>query len=153
MKSILVLFCGHPYRTDDAFGYHVYKTMEAMNLPENVELVECGYSASECVHIIDGKDRMIVVDVFRSANQAPGTVVRFEPDELQLIVDGYTDVPKMHLMEVLDQVAVSGKCPETLFIGVVPKELYELSEEPTPEVKATIPEVVEMILEEIRKDA
>lgn len=150
MKSILVLFCGHPYRTDDAFGYHVFKAMEAMTLPENVELVECGYSASECVHIIDGKDRMIVVDVFMSDNKAPGTVVRFKPDELQLVVDGVTDVPKFHLMEVLDQVAVSGKCPETLFIGVVPKELHELSEEPTPEVKAKIPEVVEMLLREIK---
>jgi Ni,Fe-hydrogenase maturation factor len=50
---------------------------------------------------------------------------------------------------VLDQVAISGKCPETIFIGVVPKELHELSEEPTPEVKEKIPQVVDMILEEI----
>jgi len=121
-----------------------------MNLPENVELLECGYSASECVFVIDGKDKMIVVDVFRSDKHPPGTVLRVKPEELELIVDGVTDVPKFHLMEVLDQVAVSGKCPETIFIGVVPKELHELSDEPTPEIKEKIPQVVDMILEEIK---
>jgi hydrogenase maturation protease len=121
-----------------------------MDLPENVELLECGYSASECVFVIDGKDKMIVVDVFRSDKHPPGTVLCMKPEEVKLIVDGLTDVPKLHLMEVLDQVAISGKCPETIFIGVVPKELHELSEEPTPEVKEKIPQVVDMILEEIK---
>jgi hydrogenase maturation protease len=149
VKSILILFCGHPFRSDDAFPYHIYKALEAMDLPENVELLECGYSASECVHVIDGKDKMIVVDVFRSSKK-PGTVLRLKPEELELIVDSVTDVPKFHLMEVLDQVAISGHCPETIFIGVVPKELHEFSEEPTPEIKEKIPEVIDMVLQEIK---
>ena len=150
MKSILVTLCGHPLACDDGFGYHVYQVLKDMDLPENVELLECGYSASECVYIIDGKDKMIVVDVFRS-DKEPGTVLRMKPEELELTVDGVTDVPKLHLMEVLDQVAISGKCPETIFIGVVPREQNKLSEELTPEIKEKIPEVVEMILEEIKK--
>ncbi len=150
MKSILVILCGHPLACDDGFGYHVYQVLKDMDLPENVELLECGYSASECVYIIDGKDKMIVVDVFRS-NKEPGTVLRMKPEEVELIVDGVTDVPKLHLMEVLDQVAISGKCPETIFIGVVPREQNKLSEELTPEIKEKMPEVVEMILEEIKK--
>ncbi|MBW2173316.1 MAG: hypothetical protein JRF64_01470, partial [Deltaproteobacteria bacterium] len=63
-----------------------------------------------------------------------------------------TDVPKLHLMELLDEVAISGKCPETIFIGVVPKEQNIASEEPTPEIKEKIPQVVDMILEEISKE-
>jgi len=122
-----------------------------MNLPENVELLECGYSASEYPHIIEGKDKMIVVDVFRAGDK-PGTVLRLKPEELQFTVDGVTDVPKLHLMELLDEVAISGKCPETVFIGVVPKDINTASEEPTPEIKEKIPQVVDMILEEIKKD-
>jgi Ni,Fe-hydrogenase maturation factor len=52
----------------------------------------------------------------------------------------------------LDEVAISGKCPETVFIGVVPKDINTASEELTPEIKEKIPEVVDMILEEINKD-
>jgi hydrogenase maturation protease len=122
-----------------------------MNLPENVELLECGYSASEYPHIIEGKDKMIVVDVFRAGNK-PGTVLRLKPEELHFTVDGVTDVPKLHLMELLDEVATSGKCPETVFIGVVPKDINTASEELTPEIKEKIPQVVDMILEEINKD-
>lgn len=151
MRSILILFCGHPFARDDGFGYHVYNVLKEMNLPENVELLECGYSASEYPHIIEGKDKMIVVDVFRAGDK-PGTVLRLKPEELQFTVDGVTDVPKLHLMELLDEVAISGKCPETVFIGVVPKDINTASEEPTPEIKEKIPEVVDMILEEINKD-
>jgi len=149
-KDTLILFCGHPFACDDSLGYHVHQIMQDMDLPENVELMECGYSASECVYIIDGKEKMIVVDVFRS-RKAPGTVLRMKPEEVELTVDGVTDVPKMHLMEVLDQIALSGKCPETIFIGVVPKEQNRTSEEPTPEVKEKIPAVVDLILQEIGK--
>jgi hypothetical protein len=45
------------------------------------------------------------------------------PDEVELTVDGKTDVPRMHLMELLHEIAIGGKCPETIFIGVVPKEI------------------------------
>ena len=126
--------------------------MKEMDLPENVELLECGYSASECVWIIDGKDKMIVVDVFRSSHKEPGTIVHMKREELELTIDGITDVPKDQLVEILDEITISdGKAPETVFIGVVPKEQNKKSEVCTPEVNEKIPEVIDMILEEISK--
>ena len=148
VKSILILCGGHPFACDDGFGYHMAKKLWEMDLPENVECMECGYSASEFPDVIDGKDRMIFVDVFRS-HKEPGTVLRMKPDEVELTVDGITDVPKLHLMELLDQIAISGKCPETVFIGVVPKEINTVSEELTPEIESKIPEVLDLIMEEI----
>jgi hydrogenase maturation protease len=147
VKSILILCGGHPFARDDGFGYHVAKRLWDMDLPENVECIECGHSASECPHVIDGKDKMIFVDAFRSEKQ-PGTVLRMKPEEVELTVDGVTDVPKFHLMELLHQTAISGKCPETVFVGVVPKEIT-VSEELTPEIASKIPEVIDLIMEEI----
>jgi hydrogenase maturation protease len=126
--------------------------MKDMDLPENVELMECGYSASECVWLIDGKDRMIVVDVFRSSHKEPGTLVHMQREDVELTIDGVTDVPKDHLMEILDEITISGgKTPETVFIGVVPKDQNKKSEVCTPEVNDKIPEVIDMILKEIDK--
>jgi hydrogenase maturation protease len=137
---------------DDGFGYHVYQVMKDMDLPENVELMECGYSASECVWLIDGKDKMIVVDVFRSSHMEPGTIVHMERDEVELTIDGVTDVPKDHLMEILDEINISGgKSPDTVFIGVVPFEQNKKSDVCTPEIQDKIPVVVDMVLEEIKK--
>lgn len=148
MKSILILCAGYPYACDEGFGYHVAKVLENMNLPENVECLEVGGSASEFPYFIDGKDKMIVVDVFRAQGE-PGTILRLKPEEVPITVDGVTDVPKFHLMETLEQIRISGKCPETLFIGVVPKDVKTTGLQLTPEIESKIPEVVELIMEEI----
>ena len=152
MKSILILCGGHPFACDDGFGHHVAKRLWEMDLPENVECMDCGYSASEFDDVIEGKDKMIFVDAFRS-HKKPGTVLRMRPEELELTVDGVTDVPKMHLLELLQQIAISGKCPETVFIGVVPREINVTSEQLTPEIESKIPEVIDLIIQEISTQA
>jgi len=151
VKSILILCGGHPFACDDGLGCHVAKRLFEMDLPENVECMDCGYSASEFPDVIDGKDRMIFVDAFRS-HKDPGTVLRMKPEEVELTVDGITDVPKMHLLELLDEIAITGKCPETVFIGVVPREINTVSEQLTPEIEAKIPEVIDLIMKEIQEE-
>jgi len=150
MNSILVLCGGHPFCCDDGLGYHVAKRLWEMGLPENVECVECGYSASEVTHIIDGKDKMIFVDAFRSSKHGPGTGLFMKPEEVEMTPGGISDVPKMHLMEVLHEIAISGKCPETVFVGVVPHEINKLNEELTPEIAAKVPEVIDVIMKQIK---
>ena len=148
MKSVLILCTGYPYTCDTGFGYHVSKVLEKMDLPEHVQCVEVGESASEFPHLIDGMDIMIVVDVFQ-INAEPGTIVCLSPEEVPVIVNGVTDVAKFHLMETLEQISISGKCPETLFIGVVPKDVQTPSMELSPEIESRIPEVIDLIIEKI----
>ena len=148
MKRALILCTGYPYTCDTGFGYHVSKALEQMDLPENVECLEVGESASEFPHVIDGMDRMIVVDVFQ-IDADPGTIVCLSPGEVPLTVNGVTDVGKHHLMETLDDITASGKCPETLFIGVVPKDVRTPAMELSPEIESKIPEVIKLIMEKI----
>ena len=154
MKNILILCTGYPYTCDTGFGYHVSKVLQEMELPENVECLEVGESASEFDYLIDGRDKMIVVDAFRTGDQ-PGTIVRLKPDEVPVTVKGITDIGKFHLMETLEQISVSGKCPETLFIGVVPKDIKTDTPAPklTPELQGKIPEVIALIMEETKQGA
>jgi hydrogenase maturation protease len=128
------------------------KFLQEMELPENVECLEVGESASEFDYLIDGRDKMIVVDAFRTKDD-PGTIVQLKAKEVPVTVDGVTDLGKYHLMDTLDQISASGKCPETLFVGVVPKDTETDTPIPqlTPEIKAKIPEVIDVILEEINK--
>lgn len=152
MKSILILCTGYPYTCDTGFGYHVSKVLQEMELPENVECLEVGESASEFDYLIDGRDKMIVVDAFRTKDD-PGTIVRLKAEEVPVTVDGVTDLGKYHLLDTLDQISSSGKCPETLFVGVVPKDTETDTPRPqlTPEIEAKIPEVIDVILKEINK--
>jgi hydrogenase maturation protease len=150
VKKILVLCAGHPYFCDRGLGFQVAKVLEKMQLPENVEVIEVGESGSEIPHIIRTKDKMIVIDIFQTKNE-PGTLLRLKPEEVPVTVDGVTDVGKLHLMELLEQLLVTGDCPETIFVGVAPKDSETLSLELTPEIKKKIPAVVDLILQEIEK--
>ena len=151
MNSILILCGGHPLCCDDGLGYHVYQRLLQMELPENVECYECGYSISEVVWVIDGKDKMIFVDAFRSDKYEPGTVLKMKPEEMELSPGGNTDVPKMHMLEILEEIKLSGKCPETVLIGVVPVEINKKSEVLTPEIEKKVPEVIDTIMKQIEE--
>jgi len=150
VKSILILCVGYPFLCDKGFGYHVSKALEKLELPENVECMEVGESVSEFDYLIDGRDKMIVVDSFQTGDE-PGTIVRLSLDELPVTVNGSTDLGKYHMLDTLEQIQGTGHCPETIFMGVVPKDLETDTVKPrlSPEIEEKIPEVIELILEEI----
>ena len=147
-KNILILCAHYPFGTDTSFGYHVFKVLEKMKLPENVELIDIGEFASQIPHIIEGKDKMIVVDVYRTEDE-PGTVVCLKPEEMPILWDDATDVAKFHLLETIQDFTLMGKCPETILIGVVPKDIKTIGTELTPEIKSKIPDVIDLIMKEI----
>lgn len=147
-KNILILCCGYPYATDMAFGYHVSEALAKMTLPPNVDFLEVGGSACMVPSFVEGKEKLIVVDIFR-VDAKPGTVVRLKQEEVPITVDGRTDVDKLHLIEMLEQISISGKCPETIFIGVVPKDSRTIGQKLTPIVRKRIPKVIDLIMKEI----
>ncbi len=147
-KNILVLCTGYHFGTDAAFGYHVSKVLEKMQLPENVEMMEVGEFASLIPHEIEGRDKLIVIDVFRTGDE-PGTIVRLKPEEIPIPWDDATDVAKFHLLEILQQLILMGKYPETILIGVVPKDIKTIGTELTPEIESKIPEVIDLVMKEI----
>jgi len=149
-KNILILCCGYPYATDSGFGYHVFKALEKMQLPENVEVMEVGYSACMVPHVIEGMDKLIIVDTFYIQGE-PGTILRLKPEEVPLkTLSGKTDTSKLHLMDELNMIKLTGKYPDTIFIGVIPKDSETEGERLTPEVERKIPVVVEMLKNEVK---
>ncbi len=149
-KNILILCCGYPYQTDKGFGYRVSKVLEEMELPQNVELMEVGESASMMPSVIAEKKKVLIIDVFQTSD-SPGTIVRLKPEEVPVTVNGLTDIPKRHLMDTLEHLAIIGMLPEIIFIGVVPKDIQTERQIPylTPEIEEQVPQVVSLILKEI----
>jgi hydrogenase maturation protease len=147
-KNILILCAHYPFGTDASFGYHVFKALEKMKLPENVELMDIGEFASLIPHEIEGRDKLIVIDVFPTGDK-PGTVVRLKPEEMPIPWDHATDVAKFHLLETLQDLTLIGKCPETILIGVVPKDIKTIGTELTREIKSKIPDVIDLVMKEI----
>jgi len=148
MKKILILCCGYPYQTDKRFGYEVWMELEKLNLPENVALMEVGESACMMPSVLAEQDKLIIVDYFETGKDA-GTIVRLKPEEVPVTVNGLTDIAKFHLMDTLGDLKVIGQCPDTIFIGVVPKDIVTDSQKLTQTIEKKVPEVVRLILKEI----
>lgn len=147
-KEILILCCGYPYQTDKGFGYYVFKALENMQLPENIEIMEVGESACMMPSVIAAKKKLIIIDYFETDDEI-GTVVRLKLPEVPINIKGLTDIPKFHLKETLQQLQIIGQCPDTVFIGVVPKDIQTEKSGLTPEIEAKIPAVIDLILKEI----
>lgn len=149
-KNVLILCCGYPYQTDKGVGFRVWQELEKIKLPEYVEVMEVGESACMMPSVIAEKDKVIFVD-FLETKDSPGTIVRLKLEELPVNVNGFTDMPKFHLMETLEQLDVIGQIPEIVFLGIVPKDVETeiLNPQLTPEVERKIPEVINLIIKEI----
>jgi len=150
MKKILILCCGYPYQTDKRFGYEVWMELEKVTLPENVTLMEVGESACMIPSFMADKDKMIIIDYLETEAEA-GTIVRLQPEEVPVTINGLTDIAKLHLMDTLGDLKVIGQCPETIFIGVVPKDIVTETQKLTPEIEQKVPEVVKLVLKEIQE--
>ena len=147
-KNIMILCAHYPFGTDASFGYHVFKALEKMHLPENLELMDIGEFASLIPHEIEGRDKLIVIDIFRTGDK-PGTIVCLKQEEIPIPWDDATDVAKFHLLETIQDFTLLGKCPETILIGVVPKDIKTIGTELTPEIKSKIPDVIDLVMKEI----
>jgi hydrogenase maturation protease len=150
MKKILILCCGYPYQTDKRFGYEVWMQLEKVKLPANVTLMEVGESACMIPSFISEQDKVIFVDYFETGADF-GTIVRLKPEEVPVTVKGLTDIAKLHLMDTLGHLKVISQCPETIFIGIVPKDIKTETQQLTPEIEAKVPEVVKLVLKEIQE--
>lgn len=149
-EKIIILGTGNILLKDEGIGVRVIQKMEELKLPENVELVDGGVAGINLPYLIEGADRLIVIDCV-DAESEPGDIFRFTPDDVDMpqrdVTMSFHDIT---LLEALELAKKDGKGPETVIIGVQPKEI-EWGLELTPELEKVIPEVIEIVLKELKK--
>ena len=149
-EKIIILGTGNILLKDEGIGVRVIQKMEELKLPENVELVDGGVAGINLPYLIEGADRLIVIDCV-DAESDPGDIFRFTPDDVDMprrdVTMSFHDIT---LLEALELAKKDGKGPETVIIGVQPKEI-DWGLELTPELEKVIPEVIEIVLKELKK--
>jgi len=151
-RHIVVLGVGNLLLSDEGVGVHVANKMMEMDLPDGVEVVEGGTDGFRLMNVVTKADRLIVVDAVK-AGEAPGSIYRFDIKDAPSSPDAYkTSVHQIGILEVVHLAELVGKTPETTIIGVEPKSL-DMSMELSPEVRAKLPKIIEVIFEEINRPA
>jgi hydrogenase maturation protease len=148
--KIVILGVGNLLLSDEGVGVHVANELMKMSLPPEISVVEGGTDGFGLLNIITEADRLIVIDAVKG-NAAPGSIYRFDVGEVRNCPSGFkTSIHQIGILEVLDLSGLIGKTPYTTIIGVEPKSL-EMGMELSPEIKAKIPRVTELILDELKK--
>jgi hydrogenase maturation protease len=149
-QKIVILGVGNLLLSDEGVGVHVANELMKMDLPPEVSVVEGGTDGFRLLNVITEADRLIVIDAVKGGAE-PGSIYRFDIDEVRNCPPGFkTSVHQIGILEVIDLSGLIGKTPHTTVIGIEPISL-EMGMELTPEIKAKIPRIIELILEELRK--
>jgi len=149
-QKIVILGVGNLLLSDEGVGVHVANELMKMELPPGVSVVEGGTDGFRLLNVITGADRLIVIDAVRGG-AAPGSIYRFDIDDVRNCPSGFkTSVHQIGILEVIDLSGLIGKTPRTTVIGVEPKSLV-MSMELSPEIKAKIPRIIKLVLDEVKK--
>ena len=147
----LVLGLGNPLRGDDGIGPRVIESLHQRGLPAGVEALDAGAAGLDLLNLLDGPQRVIIVDA-AEMGRAAGAVVRFRPEDVTLT--GSAERFSLHGRGVADALALADALgiplPEIVVYGVQPTRVgwgLDLSDE----VAAALPGLVQVILKEMQE--
>ncbi len=149
----VVLCIGNILLSDEGVGVHAAKVIHERGLPADVTLIEGGTDGFKLMNVIVEAGRIVVVDCVKGGAD-PGSLYRFEIDDAPTALKGMkTSVHQIGILEVIHMSSlISGRTPRTTFIGCEPASL-EMSMELSSTVAAKLPRIVELVYEELAKDA
>lgn len=150
-QDTLIVGLGNPLRGDDGVGIRVVELLAARELPVGVEVVDGGTQGLELVNLIEGWQRVILVDA-ANLGLAQGQFRRFSLDETRLLdVHEPMSIHAAGLRDALLLAQALGVLPgEVIIYGVQPAKL-DWETELSPQVEAAIPEITNCILDELEQ--
>jgi hydrogenase maturation protease len=153
VKRVLILGLGNPLLGDEGIGARVVNELKKLELPDGVSAVEGGTAGLGLISLMEGYQRVIVVDA-ADMDRPPGQGVRFTPSEVRFkTAKALFSLHQMGLGEVLTLTAALEVTPANLvIIGVQPGRI-EAGAGLSPEVERAIPQIISMVLDELEATA
>ena len=147
-KPILLLGIGNILRSDDGVGVRVIERMRDKVASDTVEVFDGGTAGLDLLSVIDGRQTVLVVDAV-DGNQAPGTIYRFTPDDVDNESLRLDSLHQLGLLETIQMCRLVGRGPgEVVIIGVQP-EVVVWGMELSDVVEGQLPAVISQVKKEI----
>ena len=150
-KQITIMGVGNILFTDEGVGIRVLEALnEQYDFPPHVAMVDGGVLGMNLLGTISEADYLIVIDAVRNGGE-PGTLYRLEGEEIPQRVLAKNSLHQVDLLEALTFCQAFDKQPETLIIGVEPKDIKTVGLELTPSVAEKIEPMITMVLSELER--
>jgi len=149
VRRTLILGLGNPLLGDEGIGVRVGEELSGLELPAGVEVVEGGTAGLGLIGLMEGYQRVIIVDA-ADMGRPPGHVVRFTPSEVQFkTAEAPLSLHQIGLGEALVVAEALEMAPDELVIIGIQPGWIETGVGLSPEVEGAIPQVVRMVLDEL----
>ena len=152
MMKTLVLGIGNPILRDDGIGIYVARAAEAAYDKDDVDFCEASVGGLRLLNVINGYERVIMVDAIMMRDGRPGDIYRMGPNELcaSLHADCSHDMSLPVALALGRELGMVLPDDENFVIlAVQVEDVINFGEECTPKVEAAIPRAVERVLHEL----
>ena len=147
--KITILGVGSILMTDEGFGVRVVQAMDRrFEFPENVSVVDGGVLGLSLLAVMSQADHLIVIDAIRNHGR-PGDLYRLAGAAIGQRMRAKNSLHQVDFLETLSLCQVMDQVPETVILGVEPRDIDTLSVELTPVVARQIDPVIDMVLREL----
>jgi hydrogenase maturation protease len=148
-EKVTILGVGNILLTDEGFGVHFVRWFSQRYKPvDSVNIIDGGTLGYALIDIIC--ENLIVIDVLK-AKDIPGSIYRFNTEEMQAHMPPPTTAHEVTFFDVLFKVELMDELPQTLFLCIVPKDYGDMKMEMTPVMQEKFPVMEKFLLEELSK--
>lgn len=149
-NKILVLGVGNSILRDEGLGVHLARRLMEEELPPQVEVHDGGTQGLELLGYLEDVTGLIIVDCIMAGTE-PGTIFRFEPDEVEVFPKQYKlSFHDLGIYDFLQVAAALDMLPPTVIVGMEPAEVT-WGENLSPAVEARMDVLKEVVLKEIER--
>jgi len=147
----LVLGLGNPTHCDDGVGNKIAQVLEKEIHAPGVTVMETNADGLRLLDLLPGYDRAIIIDAIQTLEGKAGQVYRLSPQDLAS--PGYLFMThNVSFGTALELGTTLGLAlpQEIIILAIEVADVTTFSEDLTPKVKQSIPQVVELVLQEIK---
>lgn len=152
---IVIVGIGNILLSDEGIGVYVINELKNLQLPANVEVHDCGTGGLSILNVLDKAEKAVIIDAVKGGG-SPGSIYSFTLDEI-LTEDRRLKMTSLHDLDLTTALKIAElthiyKLPrEIVVIGVEPASI-EMGMELSPQIRRTIPKIIDLVLKEIKKD-
>lgn len=151
-SKTLVLGMGNPILRDDGVGILVTQAVAARYPRDDVTFAEASIGGIRLLSVLEGYERVIIVDAMKTPDSTPGELRRLHAHDLpaSLHASSTHDVSLPGALALGRRLGMTLPEDESLvIIGIEVEDVLTFGEECTPAVVEAIPRAVEAVLAEL----
>ena len=142
-KPTLVLGIGNLLMGDEGIGVHAVREMELLRLPEHVQILDGGTGGFHLLSLFQEFDPIIVIDA--TMDDQPEGHVQLRRPKYASEFPRTLSAHDIGFRDLLESATLLGPLPELFLVTVSIKTLQGLSTELSPQIKDSIPAVIQTV--------